>query len=406
MRTLILWAAFASALLGTSCGRRGEGDARSALTDDELVLLRRLGPLPSLPPSPTNAFAERPEAQRLGKRLFFDTGLSSDGTISCASCHDAAHGFADPRALSLGVRGQQGVRHASTLLNAAYNRFFFWDGRADSLWSQPLKAFENELEADFSRCEVLHRIASNYREDWELLFGPLPKQEQFPARCMGAEHEAMPEAVRAEVDRVFANVGKVIEAYVRLLVSKNSRLDRYLAGEAGALSPSELRGARLFVREERGNCIACHDGPNLTDDSFHVLGIPQRDGELDTGRYDGIVKLLKDPFNGDGRFSDSPGGRMNGLVPRTVMKGQFKTPTLRGVSQRAPYGHLGSFATLEEFIRFHERGGGDPATERFVGVKELLVKPVTFTDGERADLIAFLRALDGEALSAELTARP
>lgn len=396
-----LLALLALLLLG-ACG--GSNPAPEILTDEEWERLQRLGPIGDPPPSPTNRFADDPAAAALGQAIFFDWRLSSDGKVSCGSCHDPAHGFADPRPHSIGAHGREGARHASTLVNVAWNRFQFWDGRADSLWSQPIQAIENHAEGDFSRTELAHLVAATYRTRYEAIFGPLPDLAGVPTRAFPGDPawEGMSEDQRRAVNGIVANVGKALEAYMRRIVSRNSRLDRFLAGERDALGEAELRGAKVFVAEDRGRCIVCHDGPNLSDGNFHNIGVPDPSG--DTGRWAAIPQLLADPLNRDGVFSDAPGGNLAGLTQMESQIGQFKTPTLRDVSRRPPYGHTGAFATLEAFIDFHDRGGGAPGT--FAGEKEGTIRPIGLSDREKADLLAFLRALDGEPLPTELITPP
>ena len=392
-------------LLATGCGGAQPAQTPApGFSDEELSRLRRLGPLGEPPPSPTNRYADDPAARRFGQALFFDTRMSSDGMVSCATCHQPVHGLADPAPLSHGAHGRLGTRHASTLVNAAWNPFQFWDGRADSLWAQPIQAIENPVEGNFSRCELAHFVASAWRAEYEAIFGPLPDLSGVPAaaRPGDAAWEAMAEADRDAVNRIVANVGKALEAYERQLVSRGSRLDRYLAGDEDALDDAELRGAKVFVAEERGRCIVCHDGPNLSDGGFHNLGIP--DPALDTGRLGGLERLLADPLNGDGPYSDAPGGRLDGLEPLERQRGAFKTPTLRDVTLRPPYGHTGAFATLEDFIDFHDAGGGAPGT--FAGEKEGTIRPIGLTAQEKADLLAFLGALEGEPIDPALLRRP
>lgn len=390
-------------LAWAGCGTNDESDG--ILGPQEMELLRRLGPIGDPPPSPTNQWADDPDAARLGQAFFFDWRFSADGSVSCATCHDPAHGFGDPRPVSIGAHGAKGRRHAQTVVNMAWNRFFFWDGRADTLWAQPIQAIESELEGDFSRTEVAHLINAAYRARYEAIFGRLPDEiENLPPAARPGDEvwQTMTPAEQDLVHRIAANVGKALEAYMRRLVSRNSALDRFLEGDEDALTEAQKRGAVVFVSEEKGRCIACHDGPNLSDNDFHNLGIPDPSG--DTGRYDGVIQLLADPLTGDGPYSDAPGRRLAGLSPDPTQRGRFKTPTLRDVSKRAPYGHTGQFETLEDYIEFHDRGGGDPGS--YVGEKHELMRPLGLTEQEKADLVEFLRALDGEPLPEELLQPP
>ena len=136
----------------------------------------------ALPPSPTNRVADLPAAMQLGRSLFFDTRMSMDGTIACASCHDPNEGWSDPRPLSLGVEDREGGRHSMPVQATAFQTFWFWDGRADSLWSQAIKAIESHPEMDFTRVEVARFIAEHYREPYEAIFGALPSLDGLPQR--------------------------------------------------------------------------------------------------------------------------------------------------------------------------------------------------------------------------------
>ena len=142
-------------------------------TEQEWVVIQRLSPLPSRPPpNPTNRISDNPDAARLGQMFFFDERLSKDGTVACATCHSPFHGFADVEATSLGAG--RGTRNAPTLLNVAYNKWQFWDGRADSLWSQALIALEGDNEQAGTRLQFAHLIKRLYQEDYEAVFSPLP----------------------------------------------------------------------------------------------------------------------------------------------------------------------------------------------------------------------------------------
>ncbi len=377
-----------------NCG----GPDTPPLDEEEIALLATLGPLPPPRRDPTNAFEDDLGAWELGRSLFYDRRMSADGRIACADCHDPRHGWSDSRPLSRGVGGRLGRRHASTLIDVGQGAWQFWDGRADSLWSQPLQAIENPLEMDASRVQVARFVARYHRADYERVFGPLPEWNDLPERARPGEPawDELAPSRREAVERVFANVGKALAAFVRTIECRDTALDRYLAGDAEALTDAQLRGARLFVRDDLGRCIACHSGPNLSDDFFHNLGIPQPFGALDRGRNAGIEALLSDPFNGAGSYSDDVAAgrqRLRYLQPMPALEGAFKTPTLRGVTQRPPYGHLGSM-DLDEWIAFHERGGGDRRTDRFAGDKEGTLRPIDFSEQDENDLRAFLVALE------------
>lgn len=357
-----------------------------------------------LPASQTNAFADDPRAAALGQRLFFDRGLSSDGTVACVSCHDPAHGFSDPKARSVGVRGQKGDRHSMPVTAAVLHPYLLWDGKADSAWSQPLKALENPKEMDFTRVEVARRVLDVYRAEYEAVYGPLPDLSAAPARAMpGSESwEQMPEPLRDGVQRVFANVGKSIEAYERKLICADTRFDQWVRGEI-QLSDAEQEGANTFRRE---GCDRCHSGPSLSDGAFHNIGLPSPD----RGRAQGAPALLSDPFNGAGPYSDDPAA---GLVKLAFVSGEgsqegaFRTASLRGVGQRTFFGHAAHQASLREFVldvyRGRGRGNGRAAT---VGALDPQLDGVNVRDGEVGDLIAFLSMLDCPPPAPELLVAP
>jgi cytochrome c peroxidase len=347
------------------------------------------------PASPTNKFADNAAAAELGRHLFFDKRMSADGTISCASCHLASEGFSNSRPHSLGVRGQEGGRHSLPATSVAFHPFLFWDGRADSLWSQPLQAIENPKEMDFSRLEVAHFVQSQYGADYEAVFGPLPALAGLPARAEPgmAEWTQLSATQQDQVQRVFANVGKAIEAYERQLSCSNTRFDQWQRGEV-QLTATEQTGARAFVQN---GCIRCHSGPSFSDGKFHNLGL----GAGDNGRTDGITKLLASPFNGAGVYSDD---RQAGALKLEVAAqesntdGQFRTASLRGVGQREFFGHTGQTQQLDDFIQNTYRGRGG----RNNNARDPLLQGVRTNDLN--ELVTFLHTLDCPALPAQLQA--
>ena len=189
MRLLILCIISSTALLLYGCGEEKAPEMAAVpeqeediFTDREWSVIQRLSPLPETPPpSPTNRVADNPDAAQLGQLFFFDTRFSKDGTVACATCHSPFHGFADVEATSLGAG--RGTRNAPTLLNVAYNRWQFWDGRADTLWSQALAALEGEVEQAGTRLQYAHLVHQHYAADYETVFGTLPELEdtaRFP----------------------------------------------------------------------------------------------------------------------------------------------------------------------------------------------------------------------------------
>ena len=399
----------------TSCGEES-GISRNEdietgvdiFTEREWAKIQRLSPLPATtPPSPTNRFADNLGAARLGQMFFFDERFSRDGTVSCATCHSPFHGFADVEATSLGAG--RGTRNAPTLLNVAFNPWFFWDGRSDSLWSQALIALEGEKEQAGTRLQYAHLIKRLYQNDYEAVFGPLPNLEnttRFPldGKPGHAQFDRMSENDKITINTILANIGMAIEAYERLLISRNAPFDEYVAGDMNAIGIEAKRGLKLFIG--KGVCILCHDTPNFTDNEFHNLGVPQGKLPSDTGRFDGIKELLDNPFNGGGIYSDAPDTPqriLDFLEPIQQHKGQFKTPTLRNVSLTAPYFHTGEFPTLESIIAFNNTGG---VPTGFVGMREGTLEPLDLNEQEAKDLVEFLLTLTGELPPAHLLRKP
>ncbi len=377
-------------------------------TQREWAVIQRLSPLPATPPpNPTNRVADDPQAAKLGQMLFFDERFSKDGTVACATCHSPFHGFADVEATSLGAG--RGTRNAPTLLNVAYNKWQFWDGRSDSLWSQALIALEGENEQAGTRLQYAHLIKRLYQDDYEKVFGPLPNLtdiNRFPpnGKPGDAQFDNMSEFDKIAVNTVFANIGKAIESYERLLISRNAPFDQYVAGDVNAIGIEAKRGLKIFIG--KGVCILCHDNPNFTDNDFHNLGVPQGGLPEDTGRYDGIKQLLDNPFNGGGTYSDNPEVPqriLDFLEPTQQHKGQFKTPTLRNVELTAPYFHTGDFPTLESIIEFNNAGG---VPSGFVGMREGTLEPLNLSEQEAKDLVEFLLTLTGESPLEHLSIKP
>ena len=321
------------------------------------------------PPDPTDRHADDPRAAALGARLFDDAEFSPNGVTACRSCHDPVRAFSDglPTAHGVGV----GDRNAPTVLFAAHQRWQFWDGRADTLWVQALGPFENELEIGTTRLAVVHRIAAQYRAEFEVVYGALPPLEQsarFPAHGKPGDPawEAMAPADRDAVTRAFASVGKAIAAFERTLRVADNPLDRYARGDTTALTMDQKLGLRSFLG---AGCVQCHYGPRLTDDAFHVVrfGTGRRDGAADRGRLDGISLYAASEFSASSVYSDAPLPRPEALalVGQSLLQGQFKTPTLRGVAVSAPFGHGGAELDLQEVTRMYGTRGlpeGDPRT--------------------------------------------
>ncbi len=305
---------------------------------------RELGPMPPMeypadnPPSPAKI--------KLGRQLFFDPRLSGSGQLACASCHDPDLGWGDGRATSYGHDRKQLTRNAPTILNTGYRKTLFWDGRASSLEDQAHKVLTNQDEMHSSGVVVVEKILEipGYVDQFQAAFHP-----------EGVSHE---------------NALQALAAFERSLKSGGSRFDAFLRGRPNALSDEALSGLHLFRTDAR--CINCHNGPLLTDDKFHNLGLGMIGRPFeDLGRY----KVTGDPADA----------------------GKFRTPSLRNVARTAPYMHHGLF-DLEELLRLYNAGMPSdrvPAkdTRGLKPVKSPHLKELNLNAQDLADLTAFLGSL-------------
>ncbi len=387
-----------------------------------LLLRHRFDPTPVV--DPTNSVSGDPAAERLGQYLFFDTGLSGSGEHSCASCHKPEHGFADPDRLSTTEVTVE--RHTPTVVNSGYNRWFYWDGRCDTLWCQAAGPIEDPDEHGSNRLAVAHHIFDDaaLSEAYTSIFGPLPDlsdTDRFPLNAMPTEDPSDPlgeawsemdEDDATDATEVFINVTKAIGAYEALLVQGNAPFDQMLdafedddATGGPALSDDAKAGAMLFVGD--ANCWACHSGPTFTNKEFHNVALPAVDGidNASPGRHTGIDVLLNNPFNSWGEFSDDTSDadeKLGHLVQSPEQMGSFKTPSLRNLQDTAPYMHGGHFETLTEAVQ-HYSDMDDPP---LIGHREELLLPQLWTDDEIAQVVAFLESLQGEPIDPELLSQP
>lgn len=379
-------------------------------TRSELELIYSLSPPPGLKPSPGNKHADREDVVSLGHKLFFDPRLSSNGEVACSTCHVPGLYFTDGRRFAQGV----GVtdRHTPTLIGSQNLPFLFWDGRSDSPWAQALGPLESEVEHNITRVELARVVAAHYQTEYEAMFGPLPDLQdraRFPERARPIPLEThhplqiawsnMSQEDQESINRIFSNTGKAIEAYTRKLMANPAPFDHYVAalqrGNAdgeGHLSEAARRGLKIFVGE--GQCVNCHNGPLLSDEGFHNLGLQPSPGApaVDQGRSLGARRALDSEFKCGGRFSDtSTCEELRFLDPDFEdFKGAFKTPTLRNIERTAPYMHDGQFASLAEVIAFYKTLPGDAV----YGHRELVLSLLE-EDISASDLIAFLKALTG-----------
>lgn len=286
----------------------------------------------------------------LGRKLYFDTRLSKDNTISCATCHDPDKGFAETSAVSTGFHKQKGARNSPTVMNRLFSKEQFWDGRAADLEAQALGPIENPIEMGNTLQGMVSSLKAiqAYAPEFEKAFGS-------------------PE-ITAE------KVGMAIASYERTVLAGNSPYDRYQAGDKTAMNESAVRGLAIFNDANRGNCAACHTGSNLTDESYHNLGVGMDKPKPDLGRY--------------------------AITKKDADRGAFKTPTLRNIAQTAPYLHDGSEPTLAKVVDFYVKGG---VPNKYLSDK---MKPLTLSDQDKTDLVAFMEALTGDVTGKEKPTLP
>ncbi len=376
---------------------------------DELKLLQTLS-LDSLKPlqrDPSNHVAEDPRAAELGHRLFFEPLLSSNRAVSCASCHQPERRFTD--GLSKGRGLGLSARNTMSIVGTAYSPWLYWDGRRDSQWSQALSPLEDPNEHGGNRMRYARLISNDPRlkNAYEALFGPLPDfvdETLFPVDAgpgndpvLKKSWVGMTTENRMLVNRVFANLGKVFAAYERKLLPGETRFDRYVraltdddaATTPDQLSEEEILGLQIFIRE--GRCIECHNGPLLTNNEFHNTGALSLPGELpDHGRIDGIRKVLADPFNCSGAFSDDPSracAELEFMRTGAELLGAMRTPSLRNLGNTEPYLHKGQLQTLAEVLDHYNR-----APLAMIGHNE--AEPLNLSRREMRWLEEFLKSLD------------
>ncbi len=377
-----------------------------------LIASLSLATLSELPADPSNAVADDERAARLGQRLFFDRRLSTNGAISCASCHRPELSFSDglPVAVGTGV----GERHTPSLIGIAFSPWLYWDGRRDSQWAQALAPMETHFEQGAGRTAVVRLLASEqqYRSAYEEIFAALPAADRLPAAASplgnAVEREnwrSLDPELRAAVNRAFANAGKALAAYQRKLLPGRSRFDDYADAVARDravlpqedwLSRDEIAGLGVFIGT--GQCINCHNGPLFSNHDFHNTGILPASGQMPSmGRYDGISLARQDPFNCLGEFSDAEPGQCMELRfanDGSELAGAHKTPGLRTASRTAPYMHAGQIATLAEVMQHYNE-----APVAMLGHNE--AKPLGLAPRQLRQLEAFLGSLEAPVATAQ-----
>ncbi|HEY6549367.1 MAG TPA: cytochrome c peroxidase [Vicinamibacteria bacterium] len=306
-----------------------------------------------------------PEKVELGRQLYYDKRLSSDGTIACATCHDPQKGFSDGKKVSEGIAGKKGARNAPTVLNSVFYEFQFWDGRAGSLEEQAKGPMINPVEMGMASHDAVVKVVRG-----------VPEYTAAFKAVFGRE---------ASIDDIVA----AIATFERTVVSGNSRFDRFITGDKTAMSAEAQRGWELWNGKAR--CNTCHPfggaTPNFSDNKFHNIGVAAKG--RDFGALARQAAAEADPqklaFHKD--FTEL-GRYVTTKQPKDI--GAFKTTGLRDIALSAPYMHDGSEATLLDVVKFYDKGG-EPNPYLDGGVV-----PLKLTDQEMKDLVAFMEALTGE----------
>jgi len=341
-----------------------------------------------LPPVPVpQDNPQTPAKIALGDKLFHDKRFSIDGTVSCANCHDDNKAFTDRLPVSQGHHGLTGTRNAPTVINAAFNKTQFWDGREPDLESQAKQPFVNPIEhglKDHQPIVDIVRQDPDYVAAFKAVFN-------ISADKLSIDH-----------------VAKAVASFERTLVSGDSPFDRYyFAGDAKALTEAQQRGLQLFLGQ--GRCVSCHVIENnqalFTDHKFHNIGIGINPIQQDVPRFaaafleakakGGVVDemVLTDKKASElGRFA---------VTDEINQIGAFKPPTLRNIAQTAPYMHDGSLKTLKEVIVHYNNGGAGKSGDKINPYLSGGIRPLKLTEAQINDLVAFLDALTSPAHAAK-----
>jgi cytochrome c peroxidase len=365
-------------LLAPACNATYDPDG---FTEEDWVQIRALASAPPLPASPENRFADSPAAADLGHRLFFDRGLSpplpDGGTVACGDCHAPERYFSDGHAganVSMGFGFTK--RNSPSLVDVALYPVFAWDGRGRNLWLQCDIAYVAPATMRGTAALLRSAILDRYLLDYLRLFGGSPESLGTPA----AERELR------------TNVAFLWEAYLRQLRGGPGRFERFARGEPDAgFTDANRRGLRAFL--VRGGCITCHRGPNFSDGQFYSVGIGQTGPNVqpvDRGEWEGLKFLQTYDLAPSGQSGDPP----------AATSGRFRTRSLRNVELTAPYFHAGQLATLDEVVRFYNRGGDHAGASPENGAPFMV--PLGLTDDEVDDLVSFLRTLTSDLPEARL----
>lgn len=356
--------------------------------------------------NPSNPFGNNSDAKVLGALLFNDLNLSRNKNFACVSCHKPSLHFSD------GLEKAQGIkvlhRNTPTLLAAAYQTWFYADGRRDSLWAQAITPIEARDEMGGTRVAAVRYILNqpNYLALYQKVFGKpkltfksLPKSAgPYGNKLEKKTWRYLSKDIKHKVNQIFANIGRALASHQRDFLPTPGKLEKFtdemIKGEVSVeLSLAEQRGLKLFVNNEKTRCLQCHNGPLMTNGEFHNIGTASLTGErLDLGRTIGLQAVFRDEFNCYGLYSNVTTEQCDALRfvnqkdSHSPLLGAYKVPTLRGISLTAPYGHDGRFKDLKEILE-HYRSPPDASKQNHE------LQELDLTDKELNDLASFLNIL-------------
>ncbi len=364
-------------LLVLGVATSGSAQQATQFSPAEIRRIVSHGPWPmAMPKDPGNRVSGNADAIALGEILFFDTRLSGNGQVACATCHIPERGWSDGRKTAQGVTVVD--RNTPGLLNVRFNRWFGWDGGSDSLWASAIRPLLDAREMGTSEAQV----AALLRTDTALAC-------RYGKVFGGSGGDDV---------TLTANAAKAIAAFQETLISSRSAFDNFRDALADgkddiAYPEAARRGLKVFVG--KGDCQLCHFGPTFTNGEFGDTGISHfiAPGKVDAGRHGGIMTLRATPFSLLGRFNDDPTGanavHTRHLAPQHRNWGEFKVPSLRNLETTAPYMHNGSLATLHDVVRHYS----EVSPDRVHSDGENLIRALRLSAQEIDDLVSFLRTL-------------
>ncbi|MGI9280536.1 MAG: cytochrome-c peroxidase [Endozoicomonas sp.] len=355
--------------------------------------------LSSPPNDPSNGFQKDQDAIGLGRKLFFDSGMSASKAVSCSTCHFTSGRYIANESIPAG--SSRAFRSVMQITGVAYNRFFFWDGRADSLWAQSLGPIQNPDEHNFDRLSAVVHVARKYPDELDRITSTSVKYQQHLNRVnswMVSKNGSPP---TVSINFIFSLIGKSLAAFQTSLPIPPSRWDEVakakITGTALNNEQEKIwKGFKVFTG--KASCSNCHDGPLFTDFSFHNTAMPTRpELGIEAGRYEVLPQIKGSEFSCYSLYSDASKEECRHLnyVNQTIDEnfGSFKTPTLRNVGTKSHFGHASQFSSLQQMIEHYDRAPAG-VHGRMLNTRTLSeLKPLGLSSEEKEELLEFLKAL-------------